>query len=103
MIDARWDAAAHVWVATSDTVPGVAVEATTCEDVLGAIEDVLPDLLRANGVEWGEGTVSVVFDTRVKTVRLPQHRQVRPLASASDTPVTVGFHKHKTDAPQERQ
>lgn len=70
MIDVRWDAAASVWVATSDTVPGVAVEAATCEEVIGVIEDVLPDLFRANGLENGEGTVSVVFDSRVETIRM---------------------------------
>lgn len=70
VIDVRWDAAASVWVATSDTVPGVAVEAATCEEVLGVIEDVLPDLFRANGLKNGEGTVSVVFDTRVETIRM---------------------------------
>ena len=70
MIDVRWDAAASVWVATSDTVPGVAVEAATCEEVIGAIADVLPDLFRANGLKDGERTVSVVFDTRVETIRM---------------------------------
>ena len=70
VIDVRWDAAACVWVATSDTVPVVAVEGATCEEVLGVIADVLPDLFRANGLEYGEGTVSVVFDTRVETIRM---------------------------------
>lgn len=70
MIDVQWDAAASVWVAMSDSVPGVAVEAATCEEVLGVIEDALPDLFRANGLDNGEGTVSVVFDTRVETIRM---------------------------------
>ena len=69
-IDVQWDVAARMWLATSDTVPGVAVEAATCEEVLGVIEDVLPDLFRANGLKNGEGTVSVVFDTRVETIRM---------------------------------
>ena len=69
-VDVRWDAVASVWLATSDTVPGVAVEAASCEEVIGVIEDVLPDLFRANGLENGEGTVSVVFDTRVETIRM---------------------------------
>ena len=70
VIDVRWDAAASVWVANSDTVLGVAVEASTCEDVLGVIEDVLPDLFGANRLENDAGTVSVVFDTRVETIRM---------------------------------
>ena len=69
-IDVRWHAAACAWAATSDTVPGVAVEAATCEEVLAVTEDVLPDLFRANGLEYGEGTVSVVFDRRVETIRM---------------------------------
>ena len=70
MIDVRWDAAACVWVATSQSVPGVAVEAATCEEILGIFEDVLPDLFRSNGLERGEGKVSVVFDTRVETIHM---------------------------------
>ena len=70
VIDVRWDAAASVWVATSDTVAGVAVEAANCEGVLGSIEDVLSDLFCANGLAHGKGTVSVVFDTRLETIRM---------------------------------
>ena len=70
MIDVRRDATACVWVATSDTVPGVAVEAATCHEVLRVIEDVLPDLFRENGLEYSDGIVSVAFDTRVETIRI---------------------------------
>lgn len=47
-----------------------AVEARTCEEILKVIEDVLPDLFRSNGLERGEGKVSVVFDTRVETIHM---------------------------------
>ena len=69
-INARWDAAARVWVATSDRVPGIAVEADTCEEIIDVVKDALPDLFRDNGLEYGGSTVSVVFDTRVETIQL---------------------------------
>ena len=70
IVDARWDGAVGVWVATSDTVPGVAVEAATCEEVIEVLTDALPDLLRANGLEHDQPRVSVVFDRRVEAISL---------------------------------
>ena len=69
-IDARWDSAARVWVATSKSVPGIAVEAASCEEVIKVVKDALPHLFRDNGLDYDEPSVSVVFDTRVETIRL---------------------------------
>lgn len=69
-VEARWDTAASVWVATSRSVPGVAVEAATCEEVIEIVKDALPDLFRDNGLESNASSVSIVFDTRVETIRL---------------------------------
>ncbi len=69
-VNARWEAAAQVWVATSSTVPGIAVEAATCEEIIEVVQDALPDLFLRNGLESRGSTVSVVFDTRVETIRL---------------------------------
>ena len=68
-VSAQWDSAARVWVATSDSVPGVAIEAATCEEVLEVVEDALPDLFRENGLDYSKASVSVVFDSRVETIR----------------------------------
>ena len=69
-IDAKWDSAAGVWVATSESVPGVAVEARTSEEIVEILTDALPDLFRHNGIECRGDSVSIVFNTRVETVRL---------------------------------
>ena len=69
-VDARWDTAASVWVATSESVPGVAVEAATCEEIIEIVKDALPDLVRDNGLESTGSSVSIVFDTRIEIIRL---------------------------------
>ena len=45
-VDAQWDASARVWVATSQSVPGVAMEAATCEEIIEVVTDALPVLFR---------------------------------------------------------
>ena len=67
-VDAQWDPVARVWVATSDSVPGVAMEAATCEEIIEAVKDALPDLFRENGLDYCEASVSVIFNTRVETI-----------------------------------
>ena len=51
-IDARWDAEASVWIATSNDVPGLVVEADTWPTMIQEVRLVLPDLLELSG----EGT-----------------------------------------------
>ena len=53
-VRAEWDADAHVWVATSDDVPGLATEAPTLEALLAKLEHMVPELLEANGLENDE-------------------------------------------------
>lgn len=67
-VDAQWDSVAHVWVATSDNVPGMAIEAATCEEIIEVVTDALPDLFRENGLDYSKVSVSVVFGTRVETI-----------------------------------
>mgnify|MGYP000905432415 CR=1 FL=1 len=45
----EWDAAAKVWVATSDDVPGWVTEAATVEALIEKLETLIPELLDANG------------------------------------------------------
>jgi predicted RNase H-like HicB family nuclease len=47
-IQADWDSAAGVWVATSDDVPGLATEAETLELLTEKLRVVVPELLEAN-------------------------------------------------------
>jgi hypothetical protein len=48
-INARWDAEAGVWIATSDDVPGLVVEADTWAAMIEEVRLVLPDLLELSG------------------------------------------------------
>lgn len=49
-IDAEWDEAAGVWIATSAEVPGLCVEAASIETLIVIVENVVPELPVANGV-----------------------------------------------------
>jgi hypothetical protein len=48
-INARWDAEASVWIAASDDVPGLVVEANTWPAMIEEVRLVLPDLLELSG------------------------------------------------------
>jgi hypothetical protein len=48
-IDARWDAEASVWIATSGDVPGLVVEADTWAVMIEEVRLVLPELLEVSG------------------------------------------------------
>jgi uncharacterized protein DUF1902 len=48
-IDARWDAEASVWIATSNDVAGLVVEAASWPAMIEEVRLVLPDLLELSG------------------------------------------------------
>jgi hypothetical protein len=48
-IKARWDGEASVWIATSDDVPGLVIEADTWPAMIEEVRLVLPDLLELTG------------------------------------------------------
>ena len=48
-IKARWDGEASVWIATSDEIPGLVVEADTWPSMIEEVRLVLPDLLELTG------------------------------------------------------
>jgi Domain of unknown function (DUF1902) len=48
-ITARWDDEANVWIATSDDVHGLVVEAETWPAMIEEVRLVLPDLLELLG------------------------------------------------------
>jgi hypothetical protein len=58
-IDARWDAEAGVWFATSTDVPGLVVEAETWPAMIDEVRLVLPELLSLSG--QGEDQLSLTF------------------------------------------
>ena len=48
-INACWDDEAYVWLATSDDVIGLCVEAATWGKLIEAVRLILPDLMPLNG------------------------------------------------------
>jgi hypothetical protein len=48
-IEARWDPEASVWIATSNDVTGLVVEADTWPAMIEEVRLVLPDLLELSG------------------------------------------------------
>jgi hypothetical protein len=48
-IDARWDGEASVWIATSNDVAGLVVEADTWPAMIEEVKLVLPELLELSG------------------------------------------------------
>ena len=59
MIATRWDAEAGVWIATSDDVPGLVVEAVTWPAMIEEARLVLPELLELEG--RGSDRLSLTF------------------------------------------
>ncbi len=49
-VHAEWDPDANVWVATSEAVPGLAIEASTSEALIEKLKVVIPELLELNSI-----------------------------------------------------
>jgi len=47
-IHAFWDDEAQVWVATSDDVPGLVIEATSIESLVERLRTIIPELMELN-------------------------------------------------------
>ena len=58
-IQARWDGEAGVWIATSDDVSGLVVEADTWPTMIEEVRLVLPELLELSG--QGGDRLSLTF------------------------------------------
>ena len=58
-IQARWDGEASVWLATSEDVPGLVVEADTWPGMINEVQLVLPELLGVSG--QGGDRLSLTF------------------------------------------
>ncbi|GMQ77328.1 MAG: hypothetical protein BMS9Abin01_2659 [Gammaproteobacteria bacterium] len=50
VVTARWDDEALVWYATSDDVPGLALEAESMEALVTKVRAAVPELLELNGI-----------------------------------------------------
>ncbi len=60
-INAIWDDEASVWVATSEDVPGLVTEASTCDDLVSKLKIMIPELLEANGVIENDSSEEIPF------------------------------------------
>ena len=47
-VHAHWDDEAHVWVASSDDVPGLVTEAATTEELIAKLKVMIPELMSLN-------------------------------------------------------
>jgi predicted RNase H-like HicB family nuclease len=59
-IMAHWDAEASVWWAESADVPGLIAEADTMEALIGAVRELVPELLRLN-LDRDDGPILLDF------------------------------------------
>ena len=50
IVNATWDKQAHLWIATSDDIDGLAVEAKTMEILEPKVTDAIHDLIELNGM-----------------------------------------------------
>ena len=48
-IQAKWDGEASVWIATSEDVPGLVIEAESWPRMIDEVKLTLPDLLEVSG------------------------------------------------------
>lgn len=70
-VHALWDESAQVWIATSEDIPGLCVQAGTFEELLDTVAGLAPDLLELNGVTLLEQTVPIHLTAeRTAAVRL---------------------------------
>jgi predicted RNase H-like HicB family nuclease len=61
-INAEWDNEAHLWVATSDDIDGLAIEASTVDALIERLKIVIPELIAADHVEMPSDELPVMLD-----------------------------------------
>ena len=59
LVNMTWDNEAAVWVATSDDVPGLALESGSLDALMERVRFAVPELLRLNGS--AEQSIPLVF------------------------------------------
>ncbi len=64
-IDAQWDDAARVWLATSKEAPGLVVEAESWQAMIDEVRAVLPELLELNGAPAGDVALTFKAETHL--------------------------------------
>lgn len=67
-INAEWDPEASVWVATSEDIDGLAIEAETLERLVERLPGVLEDLVEGNHPELLAGRKEITFEVHASRV-----------------------------------
>jgi len=68
-INCFYDDEAGVWVAVSDDVPGLALEATSYDDLAARIRKALPELFALNNV-YSSGEIYIQSENRREIIRV---------------------------------
>ena len=61
-VRAIWDADAKVWVAESESVPGLATEADTIEALTTKLRNMIPELLLLNNLISADYSGAIKFE-----------------------------------------
>jgi hypothetical protein len=61
-IESFWDSEARVWVAESDDVPGLVIEADTIEALTAKLREMIPELLLLNNIVAVEYVGNITFE-----------------------------------------
>ena len=72
-VDADWDGAAGVWIATSVEVPGLCAEAASLEALIAIVVDLVPELLIANGVATADAVGEVPIRVVAERMAVAHH------------------------------
>ncbi len=62
-VDLNWDAEASVWIATSEDIPGLALEGGSFDALLERVRYAVPELLELNGCQKA---AALIFATEVR-------------------------------------
>jgi predicted RNase H-like HicB family nuclease len=61
-INAEWDAESSVWVATSNEIDGLAIEASTMDALIERLKVVIPELMELNHKALASEELPFVLD-----------------------------------------
>jgi hypothetical protein len=65
VVTARWDPEAQVWVAQSDDIVGLVVEAATLDALASTVASLAPDLIEANADLIDPAIIGEVIDLHI--------------------------------------
>jgi hypothetical protein len=69
-INAEWDPEASVWVATTEDIDGLAIEAETIERLIERLPGVIEDLVEGNHPELLDGRHEIPFEVHASRMGL---------------------------------